>query len=98
VHEDYSVAERVRAWCVERGDDPHMRIALCGYTGEGHEQLEALGWSVMAWKAAGGYGNQGGCNMTRGADNANRERIWFSPHCVAANAAPLFAGLEGDER
>jgi hypothetical protein len=97
-NEDYSVAERVRAWCVDRGDDPQMRIALCGYTGEGHEQLESLGWSVMAWKAAGGYGTQGKSDMRRGADNAKRERIWFSPHCVAANAAPLFAGLEGDER
>jgi hypothetical protein len=97
-HEDYSVAERVRAWCVERGDDPQMRIALCGYTGEGHEQLESLGWSVMAWKAAGGYGNQGKGDMRRGENNANRERIWFSPHCVPANDAPLFAGLEGDER
>ena len=37
---------------------------------------EEHGWSVYSWKANGGYGNQG---ESRGRDNANRERIWFSP-------------------
>lgn len=72
----------VRQWCIENGDNRLLRIALCGYEGEGHEILTTLGWDCVAWKAAGGYGNQG---QSRGRDNRNRERIWFSPHCLSAN-------------
>ena len=92
-HEDLAVAHKVREWCMERGGDPMMRIALCGYEGEGHEALEAEGWSVLGWKTSGGYANLGG---ERGKANANRERIWFSPHCIdpgpaASTTGPLFA-------
>lgn len=78
--EDFSVAHAVRAWCAERGADPLLRIALCGYAGE-HDDLEAQGWSVVAWEAHGGY-----ANARAGHANANaaRERIWFSPHCLGA--------------
>lgn len=85
-------AAEVRAWCAASGGDPALRIALCGYAGEGHESLESAGWSVVSWKAKGGYGSQG--TGTAGRANAGRERIWFSPHCVPAEAAPdLFAGV-----
>jgi len=76
--EDGDVAHRVREYCLERGDDPKMRIALCGYEGEGHEALEAKGWEVVAWRANGGYGNR----SEKGRANRERERIWFSPHCL----------------
>jgi hypothetical protein len=67
------IAAEVRAWCLERGGDERIRIALCGYDGEGHEELERHGWDVLRWKSSGGiYSNQG-----------HRERIWFSPHCRA---------------
>ena len=75
-HDSVDVAGDVRAWCREHGSDPLLRIALCGYEGE-HNALEAHGWAQIAWKAAGGYGNQG-----TGNENAKRERIWFSPHCL----------------
>jgi len=77
------VAVECFKWCLEHGDDPRLRIALCGYAGEGHEPLEAAGWSVHAWKAHGGYSSQrkSGTN-----DNKHRERIWFSPHCLSAEA------------
>lgn len=78
--QDHDVAADVRAWCVENGHDKRLRIALCGYAGEGHEELEAHGWDVHEWKAKGGYGNQG--EDSDGRDNAARERIWFSPHCI----------------
>lgn len=77
--ESLTVAHDVRAWCEEVGDDPLLRIALCGYEGDGHESLERLGWRVVSWKAKGGYANLGD---NRGKDNAKRERIWFSPHCL----------------
>jgi DNA adenine methylase len=84
--DDASVANDVRAWCREHGNDPALRIALCGYAGE-HDELEALGWDVVAWKARGGYGSQG---SDRGRENAARERIWFSPHCLSGKQGRLF--------
>jgi hypothetical protein len=89
--ESKTVAHDVRAYCLERGSDPMMRIVLAGYEGEGHEELEAAGWSVVAWKAVGGYGNR----TDRGKANAGRERLWFSPHCIdpEAERMPLFRGL-----
>lgn len=92
---DQDVAADARAWCLERGNDKRIRIAICGYEGEGHEELEALGWSVLEWKARGGYGSQG--TDTDGRDNAARERIWFSPHCLKDErpvAIDLFGGDE----
>jgi hypothetical protein len=61
----------------EHGDDPDLRIALCGYEGE-HEMPPS--WTCHAWKAARGYA---------AADNENRalERIWFSPHCLPLETA-----------
>jgi hypothetical protein len=77
--DDFDVAHRVRAWCEANGDNPLLRIALCGYDGEGHDGLTDRGWTVHAWKAQGGYGSLG---EKQGRENSKRERIWFSPHCV----------------
>jgi hypothetical protein len=82
--DDMSVAHRVREWCIANGDNPNLKIALCGYEGE-HEMPD--NWDCVAWKAPGGYGNQG---TGRGKANAGRERIWFSPHCLTAGVMPLF--------
>jgi hypothetical protein len=73
-----AVAHAVREWSIERGDDPMMRIALCGYEGE-HAMPET--WECVAWKAKGGYGSQ---SAEHDNPNARRERIWFSPHCEKA--------------
>jgi hypothetical protein len=70
------VAHAVREWAINNGENPLLRIALCGYEGE-HAMPES--WDCVAWKAHGGYGSQG---TGRGRDNAGRERIWFSPHCL----------------
>jgi len=67
----------VRAWCLERGDDPLLRIALCGYEGE-HVMPDS--WECLEWKTRGGYSSQGSPEN----ENAKRERIWFSPHCLKA--------------
>lgn len=75
---DEDCAADVRAWCLEHGDDPLLRIALCGYAGEGHEALDAAGWTTCRWKANGGYGSRG---TGRGRENSGRETVWFSPHC-----------------
>jgi hypothetical protein len=73
---DTDIAGEVRAWAVEHGDDPLLRIAYCGYE-DGQPWPE--GWEVVRWKAKGGYGSQG---EGRGRENAAREYIAFSPHCL----------------
>lgn len=74
-HDSRGVSNEVCAWAVAAGDNPKMRIALCGYAGE-HVLPDR--WECVAWKAQGGYANQG----TPGQTNRKRERIWFSPHCL----------------
>ena len=74
-HDAQGISAAVREWALEHGDDPRLRIVLCGYEGE-HDMP---GWSEVPWKAKGGYGSQGD---GQGRDNAARERLWFSPHCL----------------
>jgi hypothetical protein len=74
--DDLSVAHAVREWAIANGDNPELRIALCGYEGE-HAMPDS--WECVAWKARGGYGSQ---SDGRGRENAARERIWFSPACL----------------
>ena len=80
---DYSVGNRcaadVRAWAIENGDNPRLRIALCGY--DEHNELASHGWTPHWWKAHGGYGSQ---SDGQARANAARETVWFSPHCLAA--------------
>jgi DNA adenine methylase len=73
--EDLEVAHKVRAWALENGDNPMLRIALCGYENE-YEMPE--NWECLAWKANGGYSSQN----YEGNGNPHRERIWFSPFCL----------------
>ena len=79
--DDLDVSNAVREWAIANGDNPMMRIALCGYEGE-HEL--PTDWECLSWKANGGYGSQGD---GRGRENAKRERVWFSPHCVKVGAS-----------
>lgn len=86
--DDASISAKVREWALEHGDDPDLRIALCGYSGE-HEMP---GWTEYAWKAARGYAAQDN-------DNRERERIWFSPHCLPVDEQPsLFSNLAALDR
>jgi hypothetical protein len=69
--DDASISAAVRKWAIENGDDPELRIALCGYVDE-HPMPDS--WTVYRWKGARGYA---------GAENANRDKecIWFSQGC-----------------
>jgi len=73
-HDRAGLAAEVRAWAVEHGDDPDLRICLAGYFSEHAEHMPAS-WTVHRWKGARGYA---------GDDNDNREQetLWFSPHCL----------------
>jgi len=71
-----------------------MRIALCGYEGEGHEALEARGWRVVRWCAGGGMSKDKGVGS---GGNNEREAVWFSPACeplTDAAAAALAAAAD----
>ena len=74
--DDHSIAGRVREWAIANGSNPLLRIALCGYAGE-HAMPD--GWECLGWKANGGYSSQA---AKQARENAAKERIWFSPHCV----------------
>jgi site-specific DNA-adenine methylase len=90
-HERETFARAFR-YCLANDDQKDLRIALCYYEGtrvddsDVSDKLRSLGWEIVAWKAGGGYGGQ---NM-RGNDNAKRERIAFSPHCLRAKQGSLF--------
>lgn len=77
--ESRDLSHEVRAWAIENGENPELRIALCGYDGE-HSMPST--WTEVAWKANGGFANQK-VERTRGKENAQRERIWFSPYCLS---------------
>lgn len=77
--DDMTVSTAVREWAIQNGDNPDMRIALCGYEGE-HDMPDD--WSVVAWSTNGGYGNQSKRVDARAKLNKTRERIWFSKHCL----------------
>ena len=79
-----TVAHDVREWAIDAASNPLMRIALCGYEGQ-HSMPDS--WTAVEWKATGGYGSQ---SDGRGRDNAARERIWFSPHCLGSKQQSMF--------
>lgn len=76
-NDDMEISTAVREWALAEGDNPKMRIALCGYEDE-HGPYMPDSWECVEWKANGGYSNQN----QNGNDNAHNERIWFSPHCI----------------
>lgn len=73
-HESKGVSGDVRAWAIEHGNDPDLRIVLCGYEGE-HAMPSS--WRVVEWHTSGGY-----ASAKRGVKNRFRERLWFSPACL----------------
>ena len=78
-HDSTTVADAVRAWCIELGRRPTYRIVLAGY--DEHEELAKHGWRKEVWRANGGYANQGK-GKAQGKTNRLRETLWFSPHCL----------------
>lgn len=89
--EDQNIAAQAAAWAIANGNNPLMRIVFCGYDTE-HTFPET--WTKIHWKANGGYGNQ---STKRGRENAKRETVWFSPHCLDLDALPMFEYLQNME-
>lgn len=84
-HDSTSVAAEARDWAITAGKRKDMRIAFAGYENE-HQFPD--NWSVLRWKAAGGFGSQGD---SQGRANKSRETIWFSPACLSPEQADMFA-------
>lgn len=83
------IAQEVRDWAVAHGDDKSLRIAYCGYEGMDFPKT----WEKYEWKANGGYGNQG---EAQGRENARKERIWFSPHCLTTSLFDFEEEVQND--
>lgn len=66
----------VQAWCAENGQNPLLRIVLCGHAGE-HDALLAHGWHLRTWTARKGY-----AQTEEACQNSQDETLWCSPHCV----------------
>ncbi len=85
------LATEVRDWCAANGNNPLLRIVLCGHAGE-HDALLAHGWHTRTWTARKGY-----ALTDEAVANSAGETLWCSPHCVppmgAANG-DLFAEME----
>lgn len=81
------IADAVRGWCLENGQDKDLRIVLCGHAGE-HDSLLAHGWTARQWTARKGY-----ALTDEAVENSASETIWCSPHCVDERGvvADLFA-------
>lgn len=79
---------RVQEWCRNNGDNPLLRIAICGHSGE-HDALLEAGWSVRTWAARKGY-----AATKEAVQNSASETIWCSPHCMRAEnvQAVMFGG------
>jgi site-specific DNA-adenine methylase len=63
------VWHRAARWAVSNGDNPRLRIAVCGYNDAESDALFPSGWARFVWRRSGI------------GQNKDRECIWFSPHC-----------------
>jgi DNA adenine methylase len=76
--EDEDIFSDVMKWAIENGDNPKLRIALCGYD---NDYVFPEGWTIYNWETVGGMANQSKTESP-GLENKGREVIWFSPHCL----------------
>lgn len=72
-----NLAADVGAWCAANGDNPKLRIVLCGHSGE-HDALLKKGWIARKWTAKKGYAKTEDARA-----NSESETVWCSPHCIA---------------
>lgn len=83
-----NLATEVQAWCAANGDNPKLRIVICGHARE-HDALLNKGWTERKWAARKGY-----ATTDEAVANSASETIWCSPHCVSGSkTADLFGEL-----
>jgi site-specific DNA-adenine methylase len=75
------IADDVQKWCILNGNNPNLRIVLCGHAGE-HDILLKHGWYIKKWKARKGY-----ALTDKAVNNSASETLWCSPYCIGKNDA-----------
>jgi site-specific DNA-adenine methylase len=70
------VFKDVCKWAIDNGNNPKLRIAVCGYDGD---YIFPDNWKTYNWQTLGGMGNLGN---DRGKANSKREIIWFNQYCL----------------
>ena len=81
------VVAQVAEWAIAHGDDPNLRIVLCGYE---YQNVMPDSWACVAWEGR----LMQGCTTGRGGENKTKERVWFSPHCLAEGDAAHTAAVQ----
>lgn len=88
--DDHYVAADVRDWAIRKGDDPAMRIVLCGFESEHIEHMPE------SWRMISHIGqDQRDSFPGSSGKSANRtlERLWLSPHCLGSHQTQLDFGV-----
>ena len=84
------LSSEVRAWALENGNDPRLRIVLAGYEAEHAEAMPAT-WRVLSYSANKAYGSRSAVGSGVGNDaNRHNERLWFSPFTIRPEQGGLF--------
>ncbi len=92
--DDHSIANEVRDWCLDNGDNPRLRIVLAGYAGE-HDHLMPDTWRRHRYSASAAYSSASSAGRSDGNhENRHKEVLWMSPGCIdPAHVTPtLFDG------
>lgn len=91
--DDHSIANDVRQWALDNGDDPRLRIVLAGYNTE-HDHLIPDTWRRIRWSSSAAYATTASAARQDGnLDNRHLETLWCSPHCVDDAQGVLFGGV-----
>lgn len=75
--QDDDITSQVAEWAKINGDNPKMRVILCGYEGD----YNLPDYTQVQWKTSGGMSNQA-IGDSQGKSNAKREVIWLSKNCL----------------
>lgn len=77
VDSDPNIAVAVRKWAISKGDDPRLRIALCGYEQEHVAEMPSSWRMLVVERVATPY-------ASTAKQEERKERLWLSPHCLVA--------------
>ena len=66
--DDTDICQRAARWAIANGDNPRLRIAVCGYNDAESDALFPDSWARFVWRRSGLGQNKEEC-------------IWFNPHC-----------------
>lgn len=73
-----NISMHVQQWCIDRGNNPMVRIVLSGLNSE-HDVLLAHHWRKWTWNVNKGYGFQG---KRPNRPTRALHACWISPHCL----------------